>query len=55
MKQLRTATRRLALAQQEKALATEGMRTVDVDGWDDWDDGATGSSLELAFDPRSRR
>jgi len=54
VKQLRTATRRLAAARTERAsLAPDSMRQLD--GWDDWDDGAPALSLELAVDPASLR
>ena len=54
VRQLRTATRRLTVAQTPKtALAPDGLRMLD--DWDDWDDGAPGPALELAIDPASLR
>ena len=54
VRQLRMATRRLAAAQEQKtSLAPDSMRMLD--GWDDWDEGSSGPTLELAIDPLSLR
>lgn len=51
VKQLRAATQKLA-AQSRAAVTDAGMRQLD--GWDDWDQGGSGPSIELDVDPKDR-
>lgn len=52
VKQLRTATGQLARARRSSLAPTSGTAPG---GWDDWDDGASAVSLELAVEPRASR
>jgi len=57
VRQLRTATKKLATTIHERAPSSYdgGQVGHTLGGWDDWDDGAPGSALELADTPRSHR